>query len=204
MAPCIWPPGWGTAATSSRESVWDCLLTGPPGPFDSTPHLPPCQERRRMTWSTKDRNDCKPHHCLLSPGTCCCGCSVAKLCLTLCDPMDYSMPGFPVLHHLPEFPQTHAHWVTDAESFSAVPFFCLQSLPDQGFLWWISSSQVFSSVQSPSLCDPMDCSRPGLPVHHQSFKLGFSSMWTENLQMYKLGLEKAEETGTKLPAFAGS
>ena len=26
------------------------------------------------------------------------------------------------------------------------------------------------------------------------FKLGFSNMWTENLQMYKLGLEKAEET----------
>ena len=33
-------------------------------------------------------------------------CSVAKLCLTLCDPMDYSMPGFPVLHCLPDFGQT--------------------------------------------------------------------------------------------------
>ena len=29
--------------------------------------------------------------------------SVALPCPTLCDPMDYSMPGFPVLHHLPEF-----------------------------------------------------------------------------------------------------
>ena len=28
----------------------------------------------------------------------------------LCDPMDCSMPGFPVLHNLPEFPQTHVHW----------------------------------------------------------------------------------------------
>ena len=27
-------------------------------------------------------------------------CSVAKSCLTLCDPMDYSTPGFPVLHYL--------------------------------------------------------------------------------------------------------
>ena len=35
---------------------------------------------------------------------------VAKLCLTLCDPMDWSMPGFPVLHHLPEFAQTHVHY----------------------------------------------------------------------------------------------
>ena len=29
-------------------------------------------------------------------------CSVAQSCLTLCYPMDYSMPGFPVLHHFPE------------------------------------------------------------------------------------------------------
>ena len=28
---------------------------------------------------------------------------------TLCDPMDCSMPGFPVLHHLPEFVQTQVH-----------------------------------------------------------------------------------------------
>ena len=31
----------------------------------------------------------------------------------LCHPMDYHMPGFPVLHHLPEFAQTHAPWVGD-------------------------------------------------------------------------------------------
>jgi len=41
-------------------------------------------------------------------------CSVAKLCLTLCDPMDCSTPGFPALHYLPEFAQTHVHWVSDA------------------------------------------------------------------------------------------
>ena len=34
-------------------------------------------------------------------------CSVAKLCPTLCDHTDCSTPGFPVLHHLPEFAQTH-------------------------------------------------------------------------------------------------
>ena len=38
-------------------------------------------------------------------------CSVAKLCLTLYDPMDCSMPGFSVFHYLPEFAQTHDHWV---------------------------------------------------------------------------------------------
>ena len=31
-----------------------------------------------------------------------CCCSVTKSCLTLCDTMDYSTPGFPVLHYLPE------------------------------------------------------------------------------------------------------
>ena len=41
-------------------------------------------------------------------------CSVAKSCPTLCDPMDCSMPGFPVLHCLQEFAQTHVHWVDDA------------------------------------------------------------------------------------------
>jgi len=42
-----------------------------------------------------------------------CCCSVAQLCPTLCDPMDCSMPGFPVPYHLPEFAQTHVHWVDD-------------------------------------------------------------------------------------------
>ena len=40
-------------------------------------------------------------------------CSVAKSCLTLCDPMDCSTPGFSVIPHLPEFAQTHVHWVSD-------------------------------------------------------------------------------------------
>ena len=35
--------------------------------------------------------------------------SVAQSCLTLCDPMNCSTPGFPVHHQLPEFTQTHVH-----------------------------------------------------------------------------------------------
>ena len=38
-----------------------------------------------------------------------CSCSGSQSCLTLCDPMDYSMPGFSVLHYLPEFAQVHVH-----------------------------------------------------------------------------------------------
>ena len=40
--------------------------------------------------------------------------SVAQSCLTLCDPVDCSMPGLPVHHQTPEFTQTHAHRVGDA------------------------------------------------------------------------------------------
>ena len=40
--------------------------------------------------------------------------SVAQSCLTFCDPMDCSTPGFPVHHQLPELAQIHVHWVSDA------------------------------------------------------------------------------------------
>ena len=50
-----------------------------------------------------------------------------------------------------------------------------------------------------------------LPCFHRparlgskSFKLGISSMWTENFQAYKLGLEKSEEPEITLPTFVGS
>ena len=41
-------------------------------------------------------------------------------------------------------------------------------------------------------------------LHSKSFKLSFSSMWTENFQMFKLVLEKAEEPEIKLPTSTGS
>ena len=44
--------------------------------------------------------------------TCCY--SVTKLWLTLCQPMNGSMPGFPALHYLLEFVQIHVHCVGDA------------------------------------------------------------------------------------------
>ena len=40
--------------------------------------------------------------------------SVTQLCPTLCNSMNRSMPGLPVYHQLPEFTQTHVHWVGDA------------------------------------------------------------------------------------------
>ena len=61
---------------------------------------------------------------------CCCCCSVTKLCLTLCDPIDCSTPGFHYLHYLPEFAQTHVHWVNDAiqPSHPLSPLFLLPAI----------------------------------------------------------------------------
>ena len=82
-------------------------------------------------------------------------CSVTQWCPTLCDPMDCSTPGFPVLHHLLEFAQSHVHWVDDGIQpphpllFPSPP--ALHLSQHQGLFQWVSSShQVakFSSVQS--------------------------------------------------------
>ena len=74
-------------------------------------------------------------------------CLVARLFLTLFDPMDGSKPGFPVLHHFPEFAQTHVHWVSDAiqpshHPQSSPPSSCLQSFPASGSF---PVSQLFAS-----------------------------------------------------------
>ena len=63
--------------------------------------------------------------------------SVAQLCLTLCNPMNRSMPDLPVHHQLLEFTQTHVHWLGwwchPAISSSVVPLSsCPQSLPASG------------------------------------------------------------------------
>ena len=70
--------------------------------------------------------------------------SVAQLCLTLCDPMACSNPSLPVHHQLPEFTQTHVHWVSDAIPQShpplspSPPTFNLSQ--HQGLFKWVSSS----------------------------------------------------------------
>ena len=67
--------------------------------------------------------------------------SVAQLCPTLCDSMDRGTPGLPVHHQLPEFTQTHAHRVGDANSSSHLilchPLLLLPPIPP--------SIRVFSS-----------------------------------------------------------
>ena len=58
------------------------------------------------------RSNCLIHFC----------CSVSKLCLTLCNSMDCSMPGSSVLQYFLEFAQGHIYWVCDdIQSFYPLP-----------------------------------------------------------------------------------
>ena len=76
-------------------------------------------------------------------------CSVTQLCPTLCNCMDYSIPGFLVLHHLPEFAQTHVHWAGDAIQPShplSFPSPAFNLSQHQGFFQWVSSSHHVAKV----------------------------------------------------------
>ena len=76
--------------------------------------------------------------------------SVAELCPTLCDPIDSSMPGLPVLYHLLEIAQTHVHWVGDA----VIPHFLslnLWAMPcratQDGWVMVESSDKMWSTAE---------------------------------------------------------
>ena len=78
--------------------------------------------------------------------------SVTQLCLTLCDLMDCSTPGFPVHHQLPELGQTHVHQVSDTVQPShpllspSSPTFSLSQ--HQGLFQWVSSSHQMAKYWS--------------------------------------------------------
>ena len=80
--------------------------------------------------------------------TCCC--PVAQLCLMLCDPIDCSMLGIPVLHYLQEFTQTCAHWIGDviqpSHLLSSPSPPALNISQHQGLFKWVSSSHQVAKV----------------------------------------------------------
>ena len=80
----------------------------------------------------------------------------------LCDSMDWSTPGLPVRHQLPEFIQTHIHWVSDAIQTShplsspSPPAFNLSQ--HQSLFHWVSSLHQVAKVLE-------------FQLQHQSFQL---------------------------------
>ena len=99
--------------------------------------------------------------------------SVSQSCLTLCNPMNCSMPGLPVHHQLPESTQTHVHQVGDAiqpshplSSPSPLALYLSQHL---GFFKWVSSSHQVAKVLE-------------FQLQHQSFQ------WTPRTDLLQNGL----------------
>ena len=81
---------------------------------------------------------------------------VTQSCPTVCNPMDYSTPGFPVHHQLPELAQTHVHQVGDAiQSSLSPPAFNLSQ--HQCLFQLVSSSNQVAKVLE-------------LQLKHQSFQ----------------------------------
>ena len=76
--------------------------------------------------------------------------SVAQLCPTLCNPMNRSIPGLRVHHHLPEFTQTHVHQVGDAIQPSHPLSSPFPPAPNpswhQSLFQWVSSSHEVAKV----------------------------------------------------------
>ena len=92
--------------------------------------------------------------------TCCC-CSVTKSCPTLCDTMDSIIPGFPVLHYLLEFAQTHVYWVhfviQPSQPLLPPSLLALNLFHHQGLFQWVGSLHQVAKVLE-------------LQFHHQSFQ----------------------------------
>ena len=80
----------------------------------------------------------------------CCCCSVIQLRPTLCDPLNCSKPGFPILYQLLELAQMHVHLVNDTIQLShplSYPSPSAFNLSEhQGLFQWVSSSHQVAKV----------------------------------------------------------
>ena len=82
-----------------------------------------------------------------------------------CDPMNLSMPGLPVHNQLPEFTQTHVHWVSDAIQPShplLSPSPAVNLSQHQGLFHWVSSSHEVAKYWSFSFSISPSNEYPGL------------------------------------------
>ena len=118
--------------------------------------------------------------------------SVAQSCLTLCDPMNCSTPGFPVHHQLPELIQTHVHRVGDAIqpshslSSPSPPAFNLSQHQDL-FQWVKSSHQVAKVLE--------------FQLQHQSFQWIFRTDFLKDWLILSLCSPRDSQESSPTPQF---
>ena len=124
--------------------------------------------------------------------------SVAQSCPILCNLTDHDTPGLPVHHQLPEFTQTHVHWVSDAiqpshplSSPSPPAFNLSQNL---GLFKWVSSLHQVAKVLGVS------ASTSVLPVNTQDWS---PLEWTGWISLLSKGLSRVffNTTGQKYQFF---
>ena len=119
--------------------------------------------------------------------------SVVQSCLTLCGPMNHSTPGFPVLHNLLEFAQTHVHWVGDAiqpsHPLSSPSPLAFNLSEHQGLFQRGSSSNEASGSQSFGV----SASASVLPMNTQDWS---PSGWTGWISLQSKGLSRVFSNAT--------
>ena len=110
--------------------------------------------------------------------------SVAQSCLTLCDPLNHSMPGLPVHYQCLESTQTHVHWVSDAIQ----PSHLLSSPSPPAFsLFPTSGSFQMSLFVSGGQSIGVSASTSALPMNIQDWSpLG----WTGWISLESKGLSR--------------
>ena len=107
--------------------------------------------------------------------------SVTLTSPTLCSPMNHSTPGLAVHHQLPEFTQTHVHWVGDAIQPShpllspSPPSLNLSQ--HQGLFKWVSSLYQVAKVLE-------------FQLQHQSFQWTRRTDWTGWISLQTKGLSR--------------
>ena len=103
--------------------------------------------------------------------------SVAQLYLNLCDPMECSTPGLPVLHHLAEFAQTHVHWISNVIQPS-----CLLLTPSPPAIF--PSIRVFSNESALHIRWPKYWSFSNSPSNEYSRLISFRMDWLDPLASF--------------------
>ena len=116
--------------------------------------------------------------------------SITPSCLLLCDPMNCSMPGFPLHHQFPGLTQTQVHQAGHAIQPShpllslSFPAFCLSQ--NQGLFQWVSSSHQVTKVLE-------------FQLQHQSFKWIFRTDFLEDGMVWSPCSPRGSQESSPIP-----
>ena len=101
--------------------------------------------------------------------------SITQWCLTLCNPMDCTIPCLPIYNHLLELAQTHIHWVSDASQLFG-PLSSPSPLPSNFPSIRVFSSESALHIKWPKYCS-LGLSTSVLPMNIQDwFPLGLTGL----------------------------